>query len=196
MSSKKLNADSVLWDQFREGDDQAFAQLFEIFSEPLFRYGMKFLNNQDLIKDCIQDLFIKLYSSRNKLSFHDNPRLFLYKSLKNELIDKLRQEKRQQISFLPPEDLHFSVEYYFDPEEEDEESSELKEKFEQVMSMLTDRQKEAIYLRYQTEMTYEEISQLLNINVQSVRNLIHRAIENIRSEMNLSVFLLLLSKCI
>jgi len=189
----KSKEDILLWNQFREGDENAFARLYDIFSDMLYRYGMKFMENEDSVKDCIQELFIKLYSNRQSLSATDNPRLYLFKALKNRLIDEIRADKH--LVYVSPQDLHFSVEYYYDPEEESQEDSDVKVQFEKVISLLTDRQKEVIYLRYQMEMSYEDIAELLNINYQSVRNLIHRAIEKVRSEMDWKFFLLLLLNC-
>lgn len=189
----KSKEDILLWNQFREGDENAFARLYDIFSDMLYRYGMKFMENDDSVKDCIQELFIKLYSNRQSLSATDNPRLYLFKALKNRLIDEIRADKH--LVYVSPQDLHFSVEYYYDPEDELQEDSDVKAQFEKVISLLTDRQKEVIYLRYQMEMSYEDIAELLNINYQSVRNLIHRAIEKVRSEMDWKFFLLLLLNC-
>lgn len=189
----KSKEDILLWNQFREGDENAFARLYDLFSDMLYRYGMKFMENEDSVKDCIQELFIKLYSNRQSLSATDNPRLYLFKALKNRLIDEIRADKH--LVYVSPQDLHFSVEYYYDPEEESQEDSDVKAQFEKVISLLTDRQKEVIYLRYQMEMSYEDIAELLNINYQSVRNLIHRAIEKVRSEMDWKFFLLLLLNC-
>lgn len=182
---------TLLWDDFRAGNEMAFSALFNLYSDPLFRYGMKFISDEGLVKDCIQELFIKLYKNRSNLSFTDNPLLYLFKSLKNRIADVLGS-KNERIMYLPYEDLPFLVDYKFEPIDEQEMDEEIIEIFNKAMSFLTPRQKEAIYLHYQSELTYEEISQLLNINYQSVRNLIHRAVEKIRAEMDFAVFLFFL----
>lgn len=182
---------TLLWDDFRAGNEKAFSALFNLYSDPLFRYGMKFISDEGLVKDCIQELFIKLYKNRSNLSFTDNPLLYLFKSLKNRIADVLGS-KNERIMYLPNEDLPFLVDYKFEPIDEQEMDEEIIEIFNKAMSFLTPRQKEAIYLHYQSELTYEEISQLLNINYQSVRNLIHRAVEKIRAEMDCAVFLFFL----
>lgn len=187
---KRQNQQTILWESFIGGNEKAFETLFNLFSDPLYRYGMKFIPNDDLVKDCIQDIFVKIYKNRTRLSTTDNPQLYLFRALKNKLIDEIRSDKF--LTYVSPEDLHFSVEYYYDPEDDNEPDSEVKDKFEKVMSLLTERQKEALYLRYQMEMSYQDISQLLNINYQSVRNLVHRAVEKVRAEMEWTLFVLLL----
>ncbi|WP_321518933.1 sigma-70 family RNA polymerase sigma factor [uncultured Bacteroides sp.] len=190
---KYIKNPSLLWDDFRGGNEKAFSALFNIYSDPLFRYGMKFISDEGLVKDCIQELFIKLYRNHSNLSPTDNPLLYLFKSLKNRLADVLGS-RNERIMYMPNEDLPFLVDYRFDPVDDQDIDEELIATFNKAMSFLTPRQKEAIYLHYQSELTYEEIAQLLNINYQSVRNLIHRAVEKIRTEMDLTVFLFLVIK--
>lgn len=184
---KVFQDDTDIWNQFRKGDAEAFAVLFDRNSDKLFRYGSKFVQDEELVKDCIQDVFVKLHQRREKLPEMDNPFFYLCITLKNALFDNLARAGRMVT--VSTEDIPFHVEFaYTDEQSEDED---LIEKFEQVISLLSDRQKEAIYLRYQMELSYEEISQLLGINYQSTRNLIHRALEKVRTTMDLKIFLLL-----
>ncbi|MDR0749507.1 MAG: sigma-70 family RNA polymerase sigma factor [Tannerellaceae bacterium] len=179
--------EAAIWNQFRKGDKEAFAALFEWTSDRLFRYGMKFTNNKELVKDSIQDVFLKLYQNRGELPEMNNPVFYLFKILKNTLIDALRQ--KEKMVYLSPQELPFHVEFVFEPEEDAYNDDNIKVRFEKAITLLSNRQKEAIYLRFQAELSYEEISQLLGINYQSARNLIHRAIEKIRDEMDFALFI-------
>jgi RNA polymerase sigma-70 factor (ECF subfamily) len=184
-----------IWDKFREGDEISFSILFETFLDPLYRYGMKFVADENLVKDCIQDLFVKLHNNRASISPTTNPKFYLLFSLKNMILDSIARNKR--LAYVPPEDLPFIATYqYFNDQEETEREEEIKEKFEQVMNMLNPRQKEAIYLRFQLGLPYEEISELLQINYQSTRNLIHRSISKIRENMDFPLFITLFIKII
>ncbi|MCD7930589.1 MAG: sigma-70 family RNA polymerase sigma factor [Tannerellaceae bacterium] len=186
----KYADENILWTQFREGDQQAFAKLFRDFSERLYRYGIKFVQDEELVKDSIQELFIRLHQNRSKLPDVVNPLFYLFQTLKNILIDALRQ--REKITYLSSEEIPFHVHFEYNDTGGEEDSESIKEQFDHVLSLLSERQKEAIYLRYSAEMSYEEIATLLNINYQSTRNLIHRAMEKIRSEINPSLFLSML----
>jgi len=183
---KVFQDDIDVWRQFKAGDSDAFAVLFEQTSDKLFRYGNKFVQDEELVKDCIQDVFVKLHQKKAKLPDVENPFFYLCISLKNTLIDNLSRIGR--IVAVPPEDLPFYLEFVYDEGQSEEEY--ILEKFEEVMSLLSDRQKEAIYLRYQMDLSYEEISKLLGINYQSTRNLIHRALEKVRTTMDMKLFIL------
>ena len=179
----------ILWDAFRRGDDEAFSSLFDMYVDPLYKYGMKFVADEDFIKDTIQDLFINLYNKEN-LSMVDNPQFYLCRALKNLILNRIVKEK--QMPTISIQELPFMVEYEMTGNEEDttEEDGEIIEKVKQIIEQLPPRQQEAIYLRFNLEMSYEEISEILDMNYQSARNLIHRAVKKIRENMELGVFLL------
>lgn len=151
---------------------------------------MKFVADESLVKDCIQDLFVKLHNNRASISSTTNPKFYLLFSLKNMILDTIAKNKR--LTYVSPEDLPFIATYHYsNDQDETEYEEEIKEKFKQVMNLLNPRQKEAIYLRFQLGLSYEEISQLLQINYQSARNLIHRSISKIRENMDFTLFIAL-----
>lgn len=190
MNLQNTKNETVLWKLFKEGDEHAFSSLFELTSDRLYRYGTKFVKDEELVKDCIQELFIKLYENRHQLPALDNPLFYLFCSLKNLLIDALR--RNQRMVYLSPEELPFHAQFVLNQEDDEEPDDNIKARFEEVVALLSDRQKEVIYLHFQADMTYEEISQLLGINNQSVRNIIYRAMEKIRACLNFDTTLIAL----
>jgi RNA polymerase sigma factor (sigma-70 family) len=182
---------AVIWNNFRNGDDASFTVLYEIYSDYLYRYGLKLMPDEEELKDCIQDLFVALYENRKNLPSTENVLFFILKMLRNRIIDIYR--KKRQLVYVPHEELQFSVNYCFDPEnDESDKDNEVFEKLEKTLNTLNPRQKEAVYLRYKMELSYEEIARMLEINYQSARNLIHRAVSKIRDEMSLPIFISLL----
>ncbi|NDV57595.1 RNA polymerase sigma factor [Bacteroides sp. 519] len=179
-----------VWEDFKKGDRKAFSVLYETYFDVLYRYGMKFISNEEVVKDCIQDLFVKLYNSKENIALTTTPKFYLLFSLKNLIIDYSSRYNR--ITYISPEELPFIATYQFETQDDSLEiDDETKKKFEKVMSLLNPRQKEALYLRFQLELSYEEVSQLLNVNYQSARNLIHRAIMKVRENMEFSMFIVL-----
>lgn len=109
----------------------------------------------------------------------------MLKSLKRRLLRDLKSAGSKST-------LINDQEYSFDlllTENLDDHLQELDEEKRQLLAKamfsLTDRQKEAIYLRFNKGLEYEEISFLLNLNYQSARALIHRAIEKLREVIHL-----------
>lgn len=183
------SSDSALWDNFRSGDELSFSLIFHQYIQVLYNYGNKFEKDEDVLKDCIQELFIKLYNNRFTLGPTDNIRLYLFKSLKNKLLDRFGTTKR--VVSLFSKEVEFALESIVEPSHDDEVFSEEQQaQLSYALKKLSTRQQEAIYLRYTLEMSVEEISSLLNMNVQSVRNLLHRSIEKLRTLLIPDVFLL------
>ena len=169
-----------LWDNFLKGDKKALALLFQVHYEELFSYGRKLSGSKNLTEDCLQDLFLKLWINREKLPEIKNLKAFLFTSYRNLIIDCLRWQQR----FVNHEsntntNLHieFSAEDILIRKHVDLEAREV---MLNTLNRLTERQKEAIYLRFFDELSFESIAQVMDINVQSVRNCIHRGIQALR----------------
>jgi len=170
----------ILWFRFLNGDNQVLSLIFLHHANALFDYGCRFTVDQDFVKDCIQEVFCTLIRTRKNLSETDNVRLYLLKSLKRRIIRDLKNAGNKPRS-LDDQDYSFDLRF---SENLDDQLNELDEEklhlIAEAMQSLTDRQKEAIYLRFNRGLEYEEISFLLSLNYQSSRALIHRAIEKLR----------------
>lgn len=70
--------DRELWDSFKAGDDRAFSQIYETYADLLFSYGMRFTSNREIVRDTLQELFIKLYKNRKNLSTTDHIKFYLF----------------------------------------------------------------------------------------------------------------------
>jgi len=170
----------ILWSRFLKGDNQVLSLIYLHHANTLFDYGCRFTVDKDLVKDCIQEVFCTLIRTRKNLSETDNVRLYLLKSLKRRIIRDLKSAGDKPRS-LDDQDYSFNLRL---SENLDDQLNELDEDkrhlISEAMQSLTDRQKEAIYLRFNRGLEYEEISFLLNLNYQSSRALIHRSIEKLR----------------
>jgi RNA polymerase sigma factor (sigma-70 family) len=186
-----ITSDTLLWNNFCSGDDKSFENIYRTYVKTLFRYGSKFTNDKEFVIDCIQEVFVDIFIHRKNLGETNNIKLFLFLSLKRKLIHSLK--KKGFVQFLPDEALPFLSIYSTEEEVSDQESDEvLLSKLSKALETLSPRQKEAIYLRFSCELQYEEICQIMELNNQSVRNLVHRAIEKLRKIMICIFFFTLL----
>lgn len=160
------------------------------YADSMYSYGCKFTEDKGLVKDCIHDIFVKLHE-KNYLSSIDNVKFYLLRALRNNLSSELSKTKLNSID----EEIPFSIQLpanndlqFF----EDEENLQRKKLIDDALSNLTERQKEAVYLYYIEELQYNDICQLMNMNYQSVRNLIHRGISRLREKLDRQSFLYLI----
>ncbi|MDR1557105.1 MAG: sigma-70 family RNA polymerase sigma factor [Tannerellaceae bacterium] len=171
--------DKLLWERFLSGDDKAYTFFYKKYVKELFSYGMKFTLDRELVKDCIQDVFVKIYCNRSTLNKTDHVKLYLFISLKNTLFNIFQKDKSSyRIDTIEPV---FSTEYSIEDRMiADEQEEERKEKMNRILDSLTPRQKEVIYYRYVEGMELTDICELMDMNYQSVQNLIQRAIKKIK----------------
>ncbi|MDL2281502.1 sigma-70 family RNA polymerase sigma factor [Parabacteroides sp. OttesenSCG-928-G06] len=171
----------TLWTAFLEGDDQAFAQLYELNVDSMLYYGLHFTSMQDVVKDAIQDVFVLLYSSRNRGSLKpvENVKVYLYVALKNRLFAIFHKDMHYfHIDNIEPV---FSMERSVEEKYIDEEQETARKQYiRQMLHSLSPRQREVVYYRFTEGMSYEEICIIMKMNYQSVRNLTHRSILKIR----------------
>ncbi len=154
--------------------------IYKKYVNDLFNYGVSMGFSDQICMDAIHDVFCALYTSDKKLEDIKNIKYYLFISLKNRLIDIYRSSKK--INTLNLEELPFVIEVsILDSIIADDECAILKASVEELMKQLTSRQHEAIYLRYMQELSYEEIGTLLDMTPESVRKLVHRGIEKMRT---------------
>ena len=171
-----MNTDK-LWRKFlKYGDDHSFSILYNSHIDKLYSYGIHLGFQNETCKDAIQDVFFKLYASRENLTQVNNIAAYLFKSLKNRLIDIVRKDTKAQTVELI--DQPFSIDITILDNIIDAENAAL------LKSNLTAQQREAVYLRYMHELSYDEISELLNINPESARKLMFRAMRSLREQTN------------
>ena len=180
MMEQTNNSTETLFASFQAGNMAAFSQLYDLHINILFNYGLKLTIDKELLKDCIHDIFVKLYTKRDELGTIDNLKSYLFISLKNKLCDELR--KRMYMSDTAVEDVNAVAPT--DVEDDYMEEEQRKNEFslvKRLLDQLSPRQREALTLYYIEEKKYEDICEIMNMNYQSVRNLMHRGLTKLRS---------------
>lgn len=174
--------DISLWSRFLAGDDTAYSFIYQKYAKPLFFQGLQLSSDRELIKDCIHDIFVHLYSNRCGLKPTDSIKLYLFVALRNKLFNAF---KKQKIELYPLsqdlENLHDENAKTLEEELISQETeSNYKMQVQNVFALLSQRQKEAIHYRFIESMSIDEIGVLMGMNYQSVQNIIQRAIKKIK----------------
>lgn len=172
-----------LWMEFLAGDELAFSRLYLLFFDDLLMYGRRVGGDDLIVEDAIQDLFIKLY--QKKIALEDNKKLrpFLFRSLKNLIYTQLLRDAK--LTSFDDYECPFNLEYTIDDQVFTNQEQQLSDEVHRFMRGLSNRQREIIYLRFVHEMSFEEISVIMDIHVQSARNLLARSMDKIRKEASM-----------
>ena len=186
--------DSFIWDKFREGNANAFEMIYERNIKVLANYGRRLCQDDEIVKDAIQDMFVDIWRNRANLGATDSIKFYLLKAYRRNLIRKINASKRyssheEEHTFDGAIELSHDV-AIVEAEMEQETIAQLNK----MLNTLPSRQKEAVFLRFYGGLNYTEISETMGINQQSAHNMVFRALSILREKMTypISVLLLLL----
>lgn len=190
--------DQLLWDQLREGSGQAFADIYRQYFKALYNYASKLTADKDLVKDCLHDLFIELWERRHKLPPTTSIKFYLFKAVRYTVLDRLTSRSRKAVDCQAYSEARFD---FVLPYESDliarQLSEEQQQRLQAALANLTERQKEAIFLRFYSGFSYEQIASVMALNVDSTYNLVSRALSVLRKQLiQLGLFALLSHLCL
>ncbi|MBJ6366907.1 RNA polymerase sigma factor [Snuella sedimenti] len=169
-----------MWHKFVSGDQKAFATIYNSNVDSLFSYGMRVFSNRDFVKDCIQDVFLDIYEHRKQLSIPKNINHYLFIALKRSMFKKLKKERKKG-DFSEFETFSFITEHNIESRTIDKEIKEHQKKLlREIVKELTSKQQEILYLRFSKGFDYIEISEIVDIDHNSVRKQVYRAIKKLR----------------
>lgn len=183
--------DSMLWGSLKEGNENAFSILFKRHYAHLVRYGNSFLPFPEKVQDCVQDVFTDIWIYRDKLHDKVVVKAYLLACVRKRITKSQERDRIFRLSstmdtfeFL----FDFSIEHNLIS---DETTAAKVSHLNHLINDLPSRQKEALYLRYNQELTVDQISDTLGVNYQSANNLLHRALLSLRKEWKENIFLIL-----
>lgn len=169
--------DTTLWERYKSGDQNAFGQLFQKHYPSLFQFGMKITNNTILLEDTIQELFIELWQNKKQTEVL-SVKAYLLKALKYKLMRSLKKRNGTSSGDLQDDMLfELSHETFLVEQQENEERKKI---VTNAFQQLSNRQKEIIYLKFYQDLSYEEVSEIMNINYQVARNLLYQSVKALK----------------
>lgn len=173
-------SDEELWEQLKEGHKRSLRALFLRHYDALFRYGLSVCSKEELIEDCLQELFYQLWEGREDLSDVQNVKGYLWISFRRRLMGQIKKKSEtdnKSVQFQAKMKKVMSVEGTII---DSEKRSKTHEKLQQVFADLSTREREVLFLKYYEGMSYSEIENILGLEYQTVRNYMYRAIDRLR----------------
>lgn len=186
-----------LWKQFLPGDHLALDAIVKRHYNLLYQYGCKFTRDAALVKDGIQDLFLYLWHKRNVINETASVEHYLMKALRRRLARALSKTgSTEGLSFMEFKDANATPD---DQLIQQEQRAALADRIKKCIQQLSKRQQEIIYLRFYLNASAADIADIMQLNRQSVYNLLNDALNKLRQHtgayfkpaMALSIILLL-----
>ena len=173
--------DHEIWCAFRKGSEEALALIYHQHIRALFNYGIKIVQDEDLVEDSIQEMYVDLWKRRSFLNDTTSIKFYLFKALKRKIIRKISKKKTIHTEGQIEEDYAFQVVFSCESVLIREElNHEQKERIEKALACLTHRQKEVIYLKFYDHLSYEQIASIMKIDKSAVYSLIFKSVNKLR----------------
>lgn len=167
----------------RAGDVDAFGTLVHRYEPKMKRYARKFLSSQEDIEDLVQEVFIKAYT--NLQSFDVNLRFspWIYRIAHNTFVNELKKKSRFSFSVFEPDVLLPQL-ASVETADASALAYETKQEMEKNLGQLKIKSREVLILHYFEDLSYREISDVLQIPVTTVGVRIMRAREQLKQLIN------------
>jgi RNA polymerase sigma-70 factor (ECF subfamily) len=172
----------------KKGDQKAFTELVDIFSERIYNLGLRILKNPDDAADVLQETFLAVYEKIDSFDGRSNFFTWLYRIATNFALMKLRKEKR---TVYTDQDME---EHYDSPEKiqihewqnlplKDMLNEEFRKHLEHAIDRLPEIYRSVFLLRDMENMSIKETSKILGITESNVKIRLKRARVYLREEL-------------
>jgi RNA polymerase sigma-70 factor (ECF subfamily) len=157
-------------------DDEQMAALMKRFERPLLQFAARILGDSDRARDVVQETFVKLqYENRTELDHA--PAKWLFTVCRNGALNICRKEKR--MTYLDQELLETHQSEQPAPYE-NLEAKETRGFLLRILGTLPPRQQEVLQLKFQNDLSYQQISEITELSVTNVGVIIHNALKTLR----------------
>ncbi|MDQ2746222.1 MAG: sigma-70 family RNA polymerase sigma factor [Acidobacteriota bacterium] len=183
LSNIKTLTDGELITNALGGREDNFEELVRRYQRPITGYVYRMLNNYDASLDVTQEVFIKVYNSLNRYSSEYKFSTWLYRIAHNAAIDWMRRNSVVQQSIEAENadgTYQIQIESPQPNPEQMRERSEWRTEIETVVKCLPPVYRELILLRHTQDLSYDEIAEVTNLPLGTVKNRLFRAREMMR----------------
>lgn len=183
-------SDREVWASFKGGDEAAFNYIYRRHVADLYNYGMQVCQRDDLVRDCLQKMFVDLRKNQSRLGDVQRIKGYLFTVFHRELFKQIKKENKQSKSLISfgAEESNFLIETSHESKLIAQEfANETKAEISKALNKLSPRQRQAIVMLYQEELSYREIAEIMDFSeVKTARTLVYRAMEKLKEIFEVS----------
>ncbi|NBU35515.1 MAG: sigma-70 family RNA polymerase sigma factor [Bacteroidetes bacterium] len=179
--------ESELLSNVSRGSSKAFRHLYFLWEPTLTSFIFQITKSKELTAEIVQDVFLKIWMTRESLQGVNNFKAYLYVVSKNQAINALKKS----IAELEKFKIYTNNPHLFE-EETDENKEYHYSLIDEAIEKLPNRQKEVFLLHRHEKLTYQEIAYRLGIGKESVKSHLSASIKSIKSYLQAKISLILL----
>jgi RNA polymerase sigma-70 factor (ECF subfamily) len=183
--------DADLMLRVKRGDSAAFEELVDKYKQPVMNLCYRTLRDQSEAEDLAQNVFVQVFKSADRYRVEAKFTTWLFTIARNLCLNEIRRRSRHPADSLDaaenPEDDTFSSRQFEDRKNTSAPDlllrDELTHKVEEALASLPENQRTAILLFKEKDMSYEEISKILECSLSATKSLIHRGRETLKQKL-------------
>lgn len=181
MKKQDKNEINQLFEEFKSGKKEVLEEIYNKYQKVIYGIAFGILKNKDDAEDIVQSVFIKLHTlDKSKLPESNIPS-WIYTLTKNETLQFLRKQKN-----------NIDLDSIYDLEDTDSEINKLidKENYNNLISKLSSKEKEIISLKIVSNLSFEQISEILGEKTGTIKWRYYKAIYNLKlilSNLSMSI---------
>lgn len=163
----------------KQGCEQAFSCLYNRHVQELFNYGMHACNDSEVVKNCLQELFVGVWDQRDTLGVATSVDSYLFRSFRKLLNERILTREKFSVRVIN----FFQPQFEFKPVADrnvftDRVVSAIEN--QQIIQGFTGLQAEAVFLKFYNTLSYHEVASVMDLNVATIYNLVSGAVEILR----------------
>ena len=169
-------------EKLRQGDVTILEYLFDLYFPALTRYAYLYVQNKDMAKDMVQEVFYNLCKNRNKIHIQKSVEAFLYISVKNQCLNQLRhQEVRDQYSESCNKIRKMEIEFRKNMTDDEVIKNETEVRLRHAIDSLSPKTRHVFNMSRFEGKRNQVIADELNISVKAVEKHITQALKKIKA---------------
>jgi RNA polymerase sigma-70 factor (ECF subfamily) len=172
----------------RNGDRRAFAELVEMYKDKIYHLGYRMLNQRQEAEDVVQETFLRVYTNLDRYDENQKFSTWIYRIATNLCIDRLRKRKPSysidaELTDSEGTDWHALLASDDASPETELILSETQQHIREAIQSLPDKYKSVVVLRYLHDLSLQEISDILEMPVTTIKTRVHRGREFLRKKL-------------
>lgn len=167
--------------RIRNGDGKAFEEMFLKYYSRLCSFAVKIVKSPDLAKDCVQEVFLKIWRNREEWEINYSLAVYLYQAVRNQALNKAEKRKINR---------SYTQKYYQEELQKGSEEKRLLSEQDQLVKAIweiaegmPERRRTVFELNRKHSLSYKEIAGVMNIARKTVENHMGRALQDIRDQL-------------
>jgi RNA polymerase sigma-70 factor, ECF subfamily len=163
--------------------DHAFSQLMQAYADRLIRFAYGFVKSRDAAEDLVQDVFVRVWERRATIRPDESLRAYLFTSVRRAALDLLK--RRMVEARYATGSMHDLPAWNRPTIEERLDAQAIARAVSGALARLPERRRTALHLRYEEQLPFAVVAEVMGLSEKSVKHLVTRAVEELRGYLGL-----------